>query len=194
MTIKDQGGIFGRNPTFNSVSVSGSLTASQIVGVTPAVLSDVDLSVTDIRLSGGTPIVITGIDQFREIILDYYGTAATLGGVFTRLSIDGGANFLSGASDYSSQIFSAASATLEANAFLLTRTLRPTIQAKFVFSHMGNPDVQTSGFGDLLGSGGSGTVMFRVKAWRAVAEVNNAMQLYSEEAHTSGRLVVTGIY
>jgi len=27
MTIKQQGGIFGRNPTFNNVTVDGTLTA-----------------------------------------------------------------------------------------------------------------------------------------------------------------------
>ena len=34
MTIKQQGGIFGRNPTFNDVDVEGSLTAGPITGTT----------------------------------------------------------------------------------------------------------------------------------------------------------------
>jgi hypothetical protein len=36
MTIRQQGGIFGRNPTFNNVTVDGTLTVDQIVEKTPA--------------------------------------------------------------------------------------------------------------------------------------------------------------
>jgi len=36
MTIKQQGGIFGRNPTFNNVDVDGTLTVNQIVEKTSA--------------------------------------------------------------------------------------------------------------------------------------------------------------
>jgi hypothetical protein len=36
MTIKQQGGIFGRNPTFNNVTVDGTLTVDQVVEKTPA--------------------------------------------------------------------------------------------------------------------------------------------------------------
>lgn len=41
MTIRQQGGIFGHNPTFNNVNVEGALTVDQIVektgaaGITP---------------------------------------------------------------------------------------------------------------------------------------------------------------
>lgn len=36
MTIRQHGGIFGRNPTFNSITVNGILTVDQIVEKTGA--------------------------------------------------------------------------------------------------------------------------------------------------------------
>ena len=66
MTIKQQGGIFGRNPTFNDVSVDGTLTSS------------------DVDIDGGA---IDGITLGTNSKVTY----ATLQGDANRVNIEGGA-------------------------------------------------------------------------------------------------------
>jgi hypothetical protein len=98
MTIKSNGGIFGRNPTFNNVTVDGTLTVDQIVektsaagitldGVTlkdgnvvPAAGNGIDFSATagtgtselfnDYEEGTWTPTLITDGTQFTSVTYD----------------------------------------------------------------------------------------------------------------------------
>lgn len=59
MTIKQQGGIFGRNPTFNNVTVDGTLTVDQIVektGTAGITLDGVTLKDGNVVLADGKGI------------------------------------------------------------------------------------------------------------------------------------------
>ena len=59
MTIKQQGGIFGRNPTFNNVTVDGVLTVDQIVektGASGITLDGVTLKDGNVVLADGNGI------------------------------------------------------------------------------------------------------------------------------------------
>lgn len=59
MAIKQQGGIFGRNPTFNNITVDGSLTVDQIVektGASGITLDGVTLKDGNVVLSNGKGI------------------------------------------------------------------------------------------------------------------------------------------
>jgi hypothetical protein len=69
MTIKQYGGVFGRNPTFNDVTVEGDLT------VDGAVIHTGDLTVDNLNLSGNT---ISSTDTNGNIILDPNGTGYVL--------------------------------------------------------------------------------------------------------------------
>jgi hypothetical protein len=69
MTIKQNGGVFGRNPTFNDVTVEGDLT------VDGAVVHTGDLTVDNINLSGNT-ISIT--DANGNLNLDANGAGRIL--------------------------------------------------------------------------------------------------------------------
>lgn len=65
MTIKQTGGVFGRNPTFNDVTVEGDLT------VDGSVVHTGDLTVDNINLSGNT---ISTTDTNGNLVLDPDGT------------------------------------------------------------------------------------------------------------------------
>lgn len=67
MTIKQQGGIFGRNPTFNDVTVEGTLTTS-------GAQSFEELNVDNINIDGNT---ISSTDANGNVILDPNGTGIT---------------------------------------------------------------------------------------------------------------------
>ena len=64
MTIKQQGGIFGRNPTFNDVTVEGTLTTS-------GAQSFSELDVDNININGNT---ISSTDTNGNVNLDPDGT------------------------------------------------------------------------------------------------------------------------
>ena len=76
MTIKQHGGVFGRNPTFNDVTVEGDLT------VDGAVVHTGDLTVDNLNLSGNT---ISSTDTNGLINLQPNGT----GYVFVRAPSNG---------------------------------------------------------------------------------------------------------
>jgi len=65
MSIKQNGGVFGRNPTFNDVTVEGDLT------VDGAVVHTGDLTVDNINLSGNT---ISSTDTNGDLVLAPNGT------------------------------------------------------------------------------------------------------------------------
>ena len=56
MTIKQQGGIFGRNPTFNNVTVDGILTVDQIVEKTGAA----GITLDNVTLKDGNVVLADG--------------------------------------------------------------------------------------------------------------------------------------
>lgn len=56
MTIKQQGGIFGRNPTFNNVTVDGTLTVDQIVEKTGAA----GITLDGVTLKDGNVVLADG--------------------------------------------------------------------------------------------------------------------------------------
>ena len=56
MTIKQQGGIFGRNPTFNNVTVDGTLTVDQIVEKTGAA----GITLDGVTLKDGNVVLTNG--------------------------------------------------------------------------------------------------------------------------------------
>ena len=56
MTIKQQGGIFGRNPTFNNVAVDGTLTVDQIVEKTGAA----GITLDGVTLKDGNVVLANG--------------------------------------------------------------------------------------------------------------------------------------
>ena len=61
MTIKQQGGIFGRNPTFNDVTIEGELTFD----------GDIDVN-SDLKVSGDLEVlgdITINSSPFPEIIL-----------------------------------------------------------------------------------------------------------------------------
>jgi hypothetical protein len=65
MTIRQQGGIFGRNPTFNDVTIDGDLT------VEGTVIHTGDLTIDNINISGNT---ISSTDTNGDIILEPNGS------------------------------------------------------------------------------------------------------------------------
>jgi hypothetical protein len=65
MSIKQNGGVFGRNPTLNDVTVEGDLT------VDGAVVHTGDLTVDNINLSGNT---ISSTNTNGDLVLDPNGT------------------------------------------------------------------------------------------------------------------------
>ncbi len=96
MTIKQQGGIFGRNPTFNNVTVDGTLTVDQIVEKTGAAgitLDGVTLKDGNVVLTDGKGIDFSAtsgtgtselFDDYEEggwtpNVLSYSGTPTTSG-------------------------------------------------------------------------------------------------------------------
>lgn len=87
MGIKQQGGVFGRNPTFNNVTVDGTLTIDQIVektGATGITLDGVTLKDGNVVLANGNGIDFsaTSGSGSSELFDDYEeGTfTATLNG------------------------------------------------------------------------------------------------------------------
>jgi hypothetical protein len=56
MTIKHQGGIFGRNPTFNNVDVDGVLTVDQIAEKTAAA----GITLDGVTLKDGNVVLADG--------------------------------------------------------------------------------------------------------------------------------------
>ena len=79
MTIKQQGGIFGRNPTFNDVTIDGTLTTS-------GALSFDEVDVDNIKIDGNT---ISSTDTNGNINITPNGSGKTLlngtaiGGLFS---------------------------------------------------------------------------------------------------------------
>lgn len=69
MTIKQLGGVFGRNPTFNNVTIDGDLT------VDGTVIHTGDLTIDNINISGNT---ISSTNTNGNIILDPNGTGYSL--------------------------------------------------------------------------------------------------------------------
>jgi len=67
MTIKSQGGIFGRNPTFNNVTVGGVLTVDQIVEKTGAA----GITLDGVTLKDGNVVLADGKG------IDFSATAGT---------------------------------------------------------------------------------------------------------------------
>jgi hypothetical protein len=67
MTIKQQGGIFGRNPTFNNVTVDGTLTVDQIVEKTGAA----GITLDGVTLKDGNVVLADGKG------IDFSATAGT---------------------------------------------------------------------------------------------------------------------
>jgi hypothetical protein len=67
MTIKQQGGIFGRNPTFNNVNVDGTLTVDQIVEKTGAA----GITLDGVTLKDGNVVLADGKG------IDFSATAGT---------------------------------------------------------------------------------------------------------------------
>ena len=103
MTIRQQGGIFGRNPTFNNVTVDGTLTVDQIVEKTGAAgitLDGVTLKDGNVVLADGKGIdfsatVGTGtselLDDYEEGTFTASLTPATSGSI----TLSGTADLLS---------------------------------------------------------------------------------------------------
>lgn len=76
MTIKQHGGVFGRNPTFNNVTVDGTLTVDQIVEKTGAAgitLDGVTLKDGNVVLANGKGIDFSATDGTgtSELFDDY---------------------------------------------------------------------------------------------------------------------------
>jgi hypothetical protein len=67
MTIRQQGGIFGRNPTFNNVTVDGALTVDQIVEKTGAA----GITLDGVTLKDGNVVLADGKG------IDFSATAGT---------------------------------------------------------------------------------------------------------------------
>jgi len=67
MTIRQQGGIFGRNPTFNNVTVDGTLTVDQIVEKTGAA----GITLDGVTLKDGNVVLADGKG------IDFSATAGT---------------------------------------------------------------------------------------------------------------------
>ena len=107
MTIKQQGGVFGRNPTFNNVTVDGTLTVDQIVEKTGAAgitLDGVTLKDGNVVLADGKGIDFSATSGTgtSELFDDYEegtwtpvpadaasggntGTAASVEGIYTKI-------------------------------------------------------------------------------------------------------------
>jgi hypothetical protein len=105
MTIKQQGGIFGRNPTFNNVDVDGVLTVDTITektGASGVTLDGVTLKDGNVVLANGNGIDFsatsgTGTSElfddyeegsFTPVLSDASGNNATAGfsdGVYTKI-------------------------------------------------------------------------------------------------------------
>jgi hypothetical protein len=67
MTIKQYGGVFGRNPTFNSVTVDGTLTVDQIVEKT----GSAGITLDGVTLKDGNVVLANGKG------IDFSATAGT---------------------------------------------------------------------------------------------------------------------
>ena len=77
MTIKQLGGVFGRNPTFNDVTIDGTLTFD----------GDIDIS-SDLKISGD--LEVTGTSKLDGNVA-VGTTSSAWGGVFKSLDISGSA-------------------------------------------------------------------------------------------------------
>jgi hypothetical protein len=75
MTIKQQGGVFGRNPTFNDVDVDGDLTVGGSVTHTGTQNITGQLNVDNLRIDGNT---ISTTDTNGNLLLNPNGTGAVL--------------------------------------------------------------------------------------------------------------------
>lgn len=105
MSIRQQGGIFGRNPTFNNVTVDGVLTVDQIVEQTAAAgitLDGVTLKDGNVVLANGKGIDFSAtpgtgtselFDDYEEgtftpvagLSFNILGTWTVAGGVYTKV-------------------------------------------------------------------------------------------------------------
>jgi len=102
MTIRQQGGIFGRNPTFNNVTVDGTLTVDQIdekTGAAGITLDGVTLKDGNVVLANGKGIDFSAtsgtgtselFDDYEEgsfsgTIAGITATTATYAGTYTKL-------------------------------------------------------------------------------------------------------------
>ena len=98
MTIKQQGGIFGRNPTFNNVTVDGALTVDQIMEKTDGAgitLDGVTLKDGNVALADGNGIDFSAtsgtgtsklFDDYEEGTWNMVLSAAS--GSFTSITYD----------------------------------------------------------------------------------------------------------
>jgi hypothetical protein len=75
MTIKQQGGVFGRNPTFNNVDVEGDLTVGGSVTHTGTQNITGQLNVDNVRIDGNT---VSTTDTNGNLLLNPNGTGAVL--------------------------------------------------------------------------------------------------------------------
>jgi hypothetical protein len=75
MTIKQQGGVFGRNPTFNDVDVEGDLTVGGSVTHTGTQNITGQLNVDNVRIDGNT---VSTTDTNGNLLLKPNGTGAVL--------------------------------------------------------------------------------------------------------------------
>lgn len=193
MTIKQNGGVFSRNPTFGNVNVSGALTAGQISAgnLGAAVLADVDLSAVDIRLAE-SPVVITGVDQYNEIKIDIYVTTSGNMRTAVQTSADGGLNFANGASDYGVTVFNATFQSNNGNQSHLCEIARlPSGGVGFsqtCIRGAGSADIGTIAVSQIGGDNSSTQI-----GQRRSEEINDAIRIYSDVALTGGRLIVTGV-
>ena len=88
MTIKQQGGVFGRNPTFNDVDVAGDLTVGGSITNTGTQNITGQLNVDNVRIDGNT---VSTTDTNGNLLLTPNGTgsvltAKTLTGINTRVT------------------------------------------------------------------------------------------------------------
>lgn len=169
---------------------SRRVTTAALAGVASVVLADINLSARDLRI-GQSPLSITGIDDFFEIVIDHYATAATTAEFKIRLSSDGGVNWEDAAGDYTASFFNATSTTRLSTAFnaaLPIAQSSATSMGLAVMGGMGNANARTFISAQCFGNASE----YKAHIVRTTAQVDDAMLIFSDAAHTGGRLVVVG--
>lgn len=87
MTIKQQGGIFGRNPTFNDVTIDGTLSSSSLTASTALAL-DASKNVVSVTNTGtGNNVLSTSPSLTTPVLGAATGTSLNLGGASTSTAL-----------------------------------------------------------------------------------------------------------
>jgi hypothetical protein len=142
MTIKQQGGIFGRNPTFNNVVVEGSLDVAGDVEVNEFAAAAFELTSAGIITEAGTSRTLSANDN-GKVIYCTSGSAVTittasgLGAGFSCLVIQGGAGIVTFSQGSGTTLVSFASLVKTAGQYAMATIVCPVANTFALAGNLG---------------------------------------------------------